>query len=209
MQLEGKVVLLTGAAATGKSSVAKFIASHFRPVKKVDFGQLLLDRKLRTVGAQLTYDELREKSAQVVTSEDVKSVDAELIDSVQQLRKLTNVIIDSHAVTRETYGYRVTHYSDTELRHLAFDLVIITYCEPDELVRRHTHDPRGRPPISAFEAQHQMGLQESVGLHYAIVSGCRAYLLNTTERTVSAVATELCGIMREIGAVLEPENAES
>ena len=44
-----------------------------------------------------------------------------------------------------------------------------------------------------------MTLQESVAVDYAIVCGCRCFLLDTTARTPSELADELAAIFRNLG----------
>lgn len=43
--MTGKVILLTGAPATGKSSLSRAVRDQMPEVEVVDYGQLLLDKK--------------------------------------------------------------------------------------------------------------------------------------------------------------------
>ena len=115
MEFRGKVVLLTGAAGTGKSTLSRLAESAIPNLKKIDFGQLLLQLKREQGYPELTYEELRKRSADIVTSEDVRITDQKLIDSLPERRRHNHVLIDSHAVTKEEYGFRITHYSSDEL----------------------------------------------------------------------------------------------
>lgn len=133
--------MLTGAAGTGKSSLSKEAGRRISPLHHVDFGQILLNRKIAQGMAGLTYEKLRAQSATLITPEDVKATDAELIESLPKLRENTHVLIDSHAVTRESYGFRITHYSFEDLKRIALDAVVVTYCDPTELVERHKRNP--------------------------------------------------------------------
>lgn len=65
--MDGKVVLITGAAGTGKSTLVRLLVEQARPFKRVDYGQLLLERKAQEAGVQMTYDELRRDSGTVIT----------------------------------------------------------------------------------------------------------------------------------------------
>lgn len=201
MSVAGKVVMLTGAAGTGKSTLAAECAARIQPLHKIDFGQLLLDAKRKQGHPDLTYDQLRTLSANIITSEDVRAADSAFIESLPALRARTNVLIDSHAVTRESFGYRITHYSFDDLRRIAFDAIMITYCNPDVWLERRSRDPQGRPELSQFEVQHHMALQEAVGLNYAISCGCPCYVLDTTSQNPAMLTDRVREIIRSIGGV--------
>jgi adenylate kinase len=202
MSIDGKVVMLTGAAGTGKSTLAAECATHIRPLQKVDFGQLLLEAKRNQGHTDLTYDQLRALSGTIIAPEDVRAVDSAFIESLPSLRTRTNVLIDSHAVTRESYGYRITHYSLDNLRRISFDAVVITYCHPDTWLERRSRNPQGRPELSPFEVQNHMALQEAVALNYAIACGCPCYVLDTTTQTPAMLTDRVRDIIRSIGGVV-------
>lgn len=200
--MDGKVIMLTGAAGTGKSTLARECSARIRPLHKVDFGQLLLERIQKT-RPDVTYDQLRSQSSVIITEQDVRETDAALIRSFPALRTQTHILMDSHAVNREQYGYRVTHYSFDNLRRIAFDAVIITYCDPDIWIERRAKDPQGRPNLSRFEVQHFMALQEAVGVQYAITCGCPCYLLDTGMRTPLELVEEVRTFLQGIGGLVE------
>ncbi len=139
----------------------------------------------------------------IIRPEDVSATDAALIRSLPELRASTHVLIDSHAVNREEYGYRVTHYSFDDLRRIAFDAVVITYCDPDVWRERWTTSPQGRRELSRFEVQHFMALQEAVGIQYAIACGCRCFMLDTSTQAAVALTDWMRDIILGIGGVLD------
>ena len=155
MSIAGKVVMLTGAAGTGKSTLAAECATQIRPLHKVDFGHLLLEAKRRQGYPDLTYDQLRTLSGSIITPEDVRAADSAFIESLPALRARINVLIDSHAVTRESYGYRITHYSFDNLRRISFDAIVITYCHPDAWLERVTQPSRTSRTLAVRGAEPQ------------------------------------------------------
>jgi adenylate kinase len=169
---------------------------------QVDFGQMLLEAKRAQGHAELTHDRLRALSAGLITPEDVRAADTAFIESVPSLRARTNVLIDSHGVTRESFGYRITHYSLDDVRRIAFDAIVMTYCDPDVWLERRSSNPEGRPELSRFEVQHHMALQEAVGLNYAIACGCPCYVLDTTCQDPIQLTRKVREIICSIGGVV-------
>jgi len=131
--LDGKVVLITGAAGTGKSTLVQSLLQRARPFRRVDYGQLLLEHKARHLGRQMTYEELRRDSAAVVTPADVFAVDEWVIGQLPVWRTDTNIIIDSHPVTKESFGFRVTPFSAQQVARIGFDAIIVLVGDPGRL----------------------------------------------------------------------------
>jgi adenylate kinase len=62
---------------------------------------------------------MHQQSSSLITPEDIAAVDQKLLSFVQERRGRINVIIDSHPVTKENYGFRVTTFSLDQLKALA------------------------------------------------------------------------------------------
>ncbi len=169
--MNGKVILITGAAGTGKSTLVRMILETVEPFKRVDYGQLLIEHKARSEGASITYDELRRDSGAVIAASDVRAVDEWLIQNVPEWRSQGNVIIDSHAVTKESFGFRITPYSLDQVRRIGFDAILVLVGEPSTLAHRISADTRGRPVIDVFQAGFQVQLQPSLAVLYAVTCG--------------------------------------
>jgi adenylate kinase len=90
----GKVILVTGAPGSGKSTLRDALASRIAGLRTFDYGQLLLRRKLRD-GADINYEQLRRESAQVISPSDVATTDDWVIGEIGRLRERGHILIDS------------------------------------------------------------------------------------------------------------------
>jgi adenylate kinase len=196
----GKVILLTGAPGTGKSTLVTILRQSVRPLQSVDYGQLLLARLEQRTGAKAPYSDLRKFSSDLVSHKDVERTDAEFIRQLGRLRTQGNVLIDSHAVTKERFGYRITPYSTHQLGALRLDAVVSLHCDPGALAKRIRIDPQGRRRVTAEEARHHQFLQEAVGAVYAISCGCPLFVIDNTHRSADEVAAEFISVLTKVGA---------
>jgi len=193
-----KVILLTGAPGTGKSTLRNALAARIADLEHFDYGQLLLRRKQRE-GSEVSYEQLREQSSAIISASDVTATDDWVISEISRLRKTSHVLIDSHALTRETYGFRAIAYSKAQLEGLQLDAVISLRADPDILIGRLKLDPRGRREMTTEVAREIQILQDSLSLTYAVACGCPAFVIDTTHLTAQEVADTAIQILSQIG----------
>jgi adenylate kinase len=111
--------------------------------------------------------------------EDVVEVDQALLTFVEGNRTERHVLIDSHPVTKEAHGYRITPFSLEQFTRLAPDEIWVLYASPEETRRRIEADDGGRPMVSAEEAHMHTVLQASVAATYGMAAGRPVYLFDT------------------------------
>ena len=188
------VVYLTGAPATGKSTLIERLKSSVEPIRGISYSRLLADYIAERDQRAIAEDHLREYSSQVVTPDDVNNVDDQLIEYVSEGRLHSHVIIDSHPVTKEQYGYRITAFSVEKLRAIRPTMIVVLYTEPSVVISRIQANNQGRPQISPFEAQFHSDLQASVAATYGVLLGVPVYLLDSSqsvEHLISVIANQL------------------
>lgn len=175
------VIYLTGAPATGKSTLSRNLAARFTDLQVFTYSEEL--RQLLARGsstAALTEDEIRRHSANVVTAAHVTQLDRELIDKVRAERQRGPFLIDSHPVTKEAYGFRVTAFSAELVRSLDPDVIICLYA-PSQVIRdRIAKSAMGRPHVTEFEADMHSQLQASVAAQYGVLTGKPVYYLDSS-----------------------------
>lgn len=185
----GSVIYLTGAPATGKSTLCKHLVAEVPSLKPFCYSAELRDRVNRRASSSITESGIREKSAAVIRAEDVHQLDAELIAWVESERVRSHIVIDTHPVTKEVFGYRVTAFSVEQVRRLAPDFVVCLYAAPEELARRISSEPQGRPLPSPYEIDLHNQAQIGVATQYAVLLGRPCYLIDSARDQDELVAT--------------------
>jgi adenylate kinase len=174
-----KTIYVTGAPAAGKSSNVRLLVEVAPDVLVWEYGAQLTELLRAKASDIKTQDDLRAKSAGVVSPTDIAELDERLLSFVEENRGRRSVIIDSHPVTKEEYGYRITAFSATQVQKLAPDEIWIFVASPNETRRRIGEKAGGRPQVSEEEARFHTALQASVTATYGILSGATVYVFET------------------------------
>ena len=172
------VIYLTGAPATGKSTLCRNLASRFKSLTVFAYSEELRHFISKKTARLLSEDEIRAQSSTVVTAEDVANLDEQLVARVAIERQSAPFIIDSHPVTKESYGYRITGFSIDALKRVGPDVILCLYTSPGIAIQRIGADPMGRPMVSPFEADMHTHLQTAVAAQYGVILGKPVYLLD-------------------------------
>lgn len=177
--LRFKTVYLTGAPASGKSSTVAALAKVVQPLEVWEYGSRLTAYIQERDSGLKSQSELRALSAGIVRPEDVNALDERLITFVEQNRSSSHIIIDSHPVTKEIYGFRITAFSHRQLFKLNPDEIWFLFVSPEITVERISKNAEGRPLISPEEARMHTHLQSSVAASYGVALGCPVYLFDS------------------------------
>jgi adenylate kinase len=176
-----QVVYLTGPPATGKTTLCAMIAKMLQPLRVFSYSKVLAEHVGRRSKTSLSQDDIRRESGRIITPEDVRAVDDMLLEIVRTERDSTHIIIDSHAVTKEDYGFRVTAFSISQVTALSPTLIFVLYASHQVIINRIASNDEGRPLISEFEADFHASLQASVAINYAIHLGVPVYFLDSAQ----------------------------
>lgn len=175
------VIYLTGAPASGKSTFGAQLAKLIPDLRVFEYGHELNNFLARKKGHGGTQEMLRAESAQIISPEDIEELDSELIALVDKERFDHPFLIDSHPVTKERYGFRVTAFTRAQLEKLRPTRVIVLYASPQLTIDRIQTDSGGRPQISEFESAMHTYLQANVAINYALELGVPIHFLNSVQ----------------------------
>lgn len=175
------VIYLTGAPATGKSTLVQALVNSVKPLAAISYSARLKDYIARRDQREVDTQELRARSSGVVTPDDIEVIDGLLIEEVQHLRQHAHVVIDSHPVTKEAYGFRITAFSVAKLQAVRPTMICMLYAEPEVVVERIQIDPQGRQGVSHAEAAFHTELQSSVAAIYGVLLGVPVYLFDSSK----------------------------
>lgn len=185
------VVYLTGAPAAGKSTTAKLLAAKISPVEVFEYGERLRMYLAERDGATLAQEDLRRESARRITPADVDAVDRLLLEFVDGARERSHVIIDSHPVTKEDFGFRITPFALDQFARLRPTQVWVLYASPEATMQRIALDGQGRPTITAAEAALHTQLQACVAATYGMRVGTAIHLFDTSKAPPDEIADML------------------
>ena len=174
-----KAIYLTGAPASGKSSTLALLKEKLPNLNVWEYGARLTEFLQHRGSMVKDQDELRTESAKIATPVDIDSLDNRLLVWTAENRRTGHSIIDSHPVTKEHYGYRVTAFSADRFKQLNLDEIWLFYVAPDVTVERIARKAAGRPTITLEEARIHSAAQASVACTFGIVSGCPVYMFDT------------------------------
>lgn len=174
-----KLVYLTGAPASGKSSMTRMLADRVPDLLVWEYGARLTEHAMSKSTAVYGQSDVRARSSAVISPEDVADVDRALLAFVEEHRGRRPILIDSHAVTKENFGFRITPFSLEQFGRLAPDEIWVFYASPEETRRRIGIDAGGRPMVSEDDAQTHSALQASVAATYGMSLGRPVYMFDT------------------------------
>lgn len=175
------VCYLTGAPATGKSTLCELLLDKYQNVKVFSYSKELRDHvNAKYSKLSLNEDSIRQFSAKVISKDDVREVDQYLVNFINRYRYEYNIVIDSHPVTKENFGFRVTAFKVVDLMKLNIDRVFCLYASSSIIKQRIVLNPQGRPLPSSFELDVHCNAQISIAIQYGLTLGKPCYLLDSS-----------------------------
>lgn len=204
------VAYLTGAPGVGKTTASSLLATRMN-ARVFSYGAELTE-SLKAVDDQ---SELRRRSAEVIDPSHVRDIDARLARIVKS-NAVSPVLIDSHAVTKEAYGFRAIPYDIDTISGLGVTVILCLYARVEVMIERISARPDGRPVPNRFDCSTHTNLQCSLAISYAHTLGVPVHfvdasnLVNYGRRCARKDTIEVCGEggIRDVVSIIKTIHVE-
>jgi adenylate kinase len=188
------IILVTGVPGVGKTSLCRFLAGT-RPNRyiHVPFGNLILRALDRE---EITEPELRSSAASLVTPS-ILAVATEML--MIEIAKSSGhiILIDSHAVSQNRFGYVVTPDGASYFGRLRYTAIVQLFASPSTVLTRSAAAVSGRQAIFERDVDMHFMLQCCVSVGYSAASEC-PLLVVEAEENVNRVAVNVESLLSNV-----------
>ena len=175
----GKVIYLTGVPASGNTTLCERLTQSAEDIIHFRFGRELT--AFLEEEHSVTQEELRSGTDHVSTPHIVRQVDERAIAVAEEHRDTKNIVIDTHALTSEAFGFRLTPMSIEQISRLAPDIVVCVTASPAVVGKRILAASLGRPNLNEDQLRQQANLQQSLVVAYSVICGVPAYFIENND----------------------------
>lgn len=202
------VIYLTGAPAAGKSTLVRRLRERDPRIDCFEYGREMAAH-LRASGSpiDLTQQTLRSGTSGVVSPNDILMVNRRMMEWVDDNDGERDLIIDSHQVTLEHYGFRIAPFSADDLKRLRLSEIWVLSASPAATIERIAESLHGHRMPTQYQAYTHAFLQASLALTYATRLDIEVHVFDTEaggEEEVLGAAVERLKQLRKPSAVPTP-----
>jgi adenylate kinase len=199
--MDGKFVVVTGVPGVGKSTITRSIVTKIDPAVRIGFGELIFEVKQQQE-IMVDYEQLRASPNKSIPINYVDRAAELLLEKVTLLRQTTNILLDSHAVVKDYFGFRVAPEIN-DFNKAKIDAVIVVHAPFDIVYQRLIKEPKGRTLISEQTFETQRTLQDAVAINFSLMARCPMYVIETSDNLDYSIRIFM-DIFESIGMSFKP-----
>ena len=132
---------------------------------------------------------LRAGTNPYVSQQDIEHVDRLSLEFAARWRSSCHVIIDSHHVTKEDFGFRISPFTIAKVQNVQPTEIWILYITAEETIARIAAHPDGRPAPTRFEADFHTFTQASLAAAYGMAGGIPTFLFDSSSQNDQLIET--------------------
>ncbi|MGI8426323.1 MAG: ATP-binding protein [Actinomycetota bacterium] len=192
---------MTGVPGVGKTTVCSMLAAQY-PGRycHVSFGKLILEA-LESGERALSYSGLRREVSKFVTPAVIERATRLLEERARSAEPTIWTVVDSHAVSQDWYGYRVTADGPRYFAVIRYKAIVNLFANAGAVLNRTVLDRAGRHALSEKELELHSGLQAAVSICYGSLSECPVFFVDA--------GGDIKAVVERVDAVLKGCEGES
>ncbi len=182
--------LVTGVPGIGKSTICSTLAEG-QPdrYRHVSFGRLILEALTDHGVTGVSEQDLRRRATELVTKQVLKSATALLAALVDRATDHEWLLIDSHAVSQDWYGYRATPDGSDYFAIFTYAAVVQLFAESTVVLERGAASTSGRYASTPGQLDLHFQLQAAVSISYGAQSACPVFFVDAAGEVADVAAT--------------------
>ena len=188
------IALITGAPGVGKTTTARNLAVMYGDrVETVSFGRLIYDRV--TARTPMSYQEFRSAAASIVTAADLLAASDALAAHAAMPRHSGRwLVVESHAVAREEFGWQANPDPPGTLARYSYDILVYLDAPADVILGRVRSDPGGRLSRGLRDITVLSAMQMAIAVSYAAGLGIPLNVIDA-DAPATAVTAAVASIL--------------
>lgn len=194
--MSNKVILLTGIPGIGKSTISRLMVNKLKNITSIGFGDLIYE-VLHNEGKKPSRNRIKTTPDKFVTINTIKTAAEILLKKIAEIRLCKNVLIESHAVVRDSYGFWIIPEIN-DFKKAQLDAIIVIHATFEIFEKRMKESTDGRYLISGETFSKYQSLQDSVAINFSLLSDCPLYIVET-DNDLESTENSLLHIFKNIG----------